>query len=192
MGRAPAVRRRVCKAWVVEPVRHCRDWPSPEMGRPVMVGSAAMRGLRAAAGRWGGQLSTVVVLLGLCAAGVAPQNSVWCRGSAGHTALEPAWSTCCAPADGVGSCATWSAPLDSGADPAVREPSVIRCADVWLGVPGAVSQSRSSLQPPLHAIAAPGAGLSACSGPLRSTGSSVPPPCAWQVRELIRTTVLTI
>jgi hypothetical protein len=152
-----------------------------------------MRTLAPAAGRRGGQLTAIALLLGLGAAMVVPQDVVWCRGSDGHNALEPVWAGCCVPADGGSSCSTGTAPLEPATDltlPALS--TAAHCEDLWLGSP--VSLSPLPPAPPLglYAMATP-------AGVPRPPGSDVRPSGARSstlhlrhVRELISTTVLTI
>jgi len=148
--------------------------------------------LRPAVGRQAGHLSTVVLLLGLSTALAMPLDVVWCQGSAGHSALELAWSACCAPADGSGSCATSSAPLEPAGGRASLVPGKDRCADFWLGGPVAVSPSPTTPPQGLVAMAAPGAVPSVSGGPDQPRSARVATPHLRQVRELITTTVLTI
>lgn len=157
-----------------------------------MVSFSAMRNLRSAAGRWGGQLSSIVLLVGLSAAAVVPHDVVWCRGTAGHNALEPAWSTCCTVENGGESCTSWSAPSDSGVNSALQAPSAIPCEDVWLGMRGVAQPSTRLIQ---HE---PGVTVgrldipSAFGAPASQMGPSAAPPHLSQAREQISTTVLTI
>lgn len=133
-----------------------------------------------------------MLLLGLCAAVVVPLDVVWCRGDSGHNALELVWAGCCAPADGGRSCATWFAPLESAADLALPALGTERCADLWLGAPGAVSPSPTLPQQEFHAIAPFGVAPSFSGDGLLASGARVLTPLPRQVQELISTTVLTI
>jgi hypothetical protein len=151
-----------------------------------------MRVLRPAGGRQASQLSTAVLLLGLSAVLAMPLDVVWCRGSSGHSALELAWSACCAPADGGESCATWSVPAEPAAAGAPLMAGKVGCADLWLGGPVAVSPSPTTTHHGFHAIAASGAVASIASRPVHPRGARASTPQLRQLRELITTTVLTI
>jgi hypothetical protein len=137
-------------------------------------------------------MSTVVLLLGVGTALTMPLDAVWCRGSSGHSALELAWSACCAPADGGASCTGWSAPFD----PAPGSPSLAsaddRCADLWLGGPVAVSPSPIAAAQGLHATPTHEAIPAISTGHAGPLGARTPTPYPRQLRDLITTTVLTI
>jgi hypothetical protein len=151
-----------------------------------------MRGLRAVAGRCEGKLNTAVLLLGLCAAVVVPQDVIWCRGSAGHNALESAWSACCAPTDSGRSCATWTAPRELAAEGASLASGVVQCADLWIGSIGAAPPRPPSPLRRLHATAAIVTAPLVSGGPVRPRGARGFAPYPRQARELISTTVQTI
>lgn len=165
--------------------------PDPVL-RDGMVSSSAMRKLRSAAGRWGGQLSSILLLVGLSAAAVVPHDVVWCRGTAGHNALEPAWSTCCTAENDESSYTSWCAPSDSWANSALQAPSAIPCEDVWLGVIGAAQPTTRPIQHEPGVVAAALDIPSIIGAPVCQIGPSVTTPHLCQVRELISSTVLTI
>jgi hypothetical protein len=137
-------------------------------------------------------MSTVVLLLGVCTALAMPLDAVWCRGSSGHSALELAWSACCAPADGGASCTGWSAPFDPAPGSPSLAPGDDRCADLWLGGPVAVSPSSTTTHHGFHAIAALRTVPSSAGGPVHPRGARASTAHPRQLRELITTTVLTI
>jgi hypothetical protein len=137
-------------------------------------------------------MSTVVLLLGVCTALAMPLDAVWCRGSSGHSALELAWSACCAPADGGASCTGWSAPFDPAPGSPSLAPGDDWCADLWLGGPVAVSPSPIAAAHWLHAIPTHEAIPAIPSGPAGPLGARASTPHPRQLRDLITTTVLTI
>jgi len=148
--------------------------------------------LRSALPRGARRMSTVVLFLGVCTALAMPLDAVWCRGSSGHSALEPAWSDCCAPADGSASCAGGSALLGPAPDSPSLAPGDDRCADLWLGGPVAVSPSPIAAPQGLHATPTHEAIPAIPSGPAGPLGDRASTPHPRQLRELIATTVLTI
>lgn len=151
-----------------------------------------MKLLRSATARRESRPGTVVLLLAFATALAMPVDVVWCQGSSGHSALELAWSECCAPADGNGSCTASSAPLEPTAGSASLVPGKDRCADLWLGGPVAVSPSPTTPPQGLVAMAAPGAVASVAGDPGQLRSARIATPNLRQVRELITTTILTI
>jgi hypothetical protein len=157
-----------------------------------VIGSAAMRLSCFSDSRWGGKLGTVLLLLGLCAAVVIPQDVVWCRCGTGHNALESAWSTCCAPANGGASCASWPVSPGFGRDLALPGLNTIHCADLWLGAPGADAPSPIPQPRGPEAVSAPMAIAPVMLGAHHAVAESLLKPHVRQVQELIATTVLTV
>lgn len=167
----------------------------PTRSQPVpdacMVGFRAMRFLRCPAGQWGGRLSSVVLLLGLCGAVAVPQDAVWCRGSAGHSALESRWSGCCAPSPGGEICVASPALAGPGIGLELQATSTVQCTDLWIGVPEALSSTHAVHQQPLTlAPALPVPLFTEAPGCALDASASL--PHLRQVRELISATVLTI
>ena len=137
-------------------------------------------------------MSTVVLLLGVCTALAMPLDVVWCRGNTGHSALELAWSDCCAPAAGSASCTGRSAPFDPAPDSRSLAAGDDRCADLWLGGPVAVSPSPIAAPPGLHATPTHGAIPAIATRRAGPLGAQTSTPHPRQLRELISTAVLII
>jgi hypothetical protein len=132
-----------------------------------------------------------LLLVAFSLAAVVPPGLVMCRGTDGHLAVESQWEGCCNPVRGEGHCAPLPPTSVASAAVAGDERTVECCRDLSLGADVAVSRGPDSVARPAAAIPAPAAaGPGGVAG--RSVARGLPPPACAQVRDALRSTVLTL
>lgn len=138
----------------------------------------------------GKQIKSLVLVAGLFVALLAPLDLVLCRSTDGYSAIENVWFGGCGTVTGSLRCALAVAPGITHGQRASTAISGVSCNDIRLGA--AAHRSPSARAFSLPATTAWFSARSASQPDGWAPGLDSDPACSRQLRDLLRSTVLTL
>jgi hypothetical protein len=138
----------------------------------------------------GKKIRNLVVVAGLLVALLVPLDFVLCRSTDGYSAVENAWSGCCSTVTGSLRCAPAIAPAGTHGQRAGTAVSGVSCSDIRLGAAAHKPSPAPAFSLVATAALFPVHSASLADGQAFSPGSD--PACGRQLRDILRSTVLTL